>query len=121
MGAVRADQGQLEQVILNLAVNASAAMEKGGELTIRTFNQKIDSLNSTPQDMFSPDKEAIEHGNYVVIEVIDTGCGMTSDTTEKIFDPFFLPKILPLVQVLASLLYMALLNKLKDTSMLLAK
>ncbi len=92
LGAVRADQGQLEQVILNLAVNASAAMEKGGELTIRTFNQKIDSLNSTPQDMFSPDKEAIEHGNYVVIEVIDTGCGMTSDTTEKIFDPFFSTK-----------------------------
>ncbi|GFQ73467.1 probable chromosome-partitioning protein ParB [Trichonephila clavata] len=58
-------------------------MEKGGELTIRTFNQKIDSLNSTSQDMFSPDKETIEHGNYVVIEVIDTGCGMTSDTIGK--------------------------------------
>ncbi|MDR2831570.1 MAG: response regulator [Rickettsiales bacterium] len=92
LGAVRADQGQLEQVILNLAVNASAAMEKGGELTIRTFNQKIDSLNSTPQGMFSPDKEAIEHGNYVVIEVIDTGCGMTKDVIEKIFDPFFSTK-----------------------------
>ncbi|MFP3027639.1 MAG: ATP-binding protein, partial [Wolbachia sp.] len=91
-GAVRADQGQLEQVILNLAVNASAAMEKGGELTIRTFNQKIDSLNSTSQDMFSPDKETIEHGNYVVIEVIDTGCGMTSDTIGKVFDPFFSTK-----------------------------
>ncbi|MFT4313673.1 MAG: response regulator [Wolbachia pipientis] len=92
LGAVRADQGQLEQVMLNLAVNAGAAMEKGGELTIRTFNQKIDSLNSTPQDMFSPDKEMIEHGNYVVIEVIDTGCGMTSDTVEKAFDPFFSTK-----------------------------
>ncbi|GFR13284.1 sensor kinase CckA [Trichonephila clavata] len=92
LGAVRADQGQLEQVILNLAVNASAAMEKGGELTIRTFNQKIDSLNSTSQDMFSPDKETIEHGNYVVIEVIDTGCGMTSDTIGKVFDPFFSTK-----------------------------
>ncbi|MGX9891995.1 response regulator [Wolbachia endosymbiont (group B) of Eucosma cana] len=92
LGAVRADQGQLEQVMLNLAVNAGAAMEKGGELTIRTFNQKINSLNSTPQDMFSPDKEMIEHGNYVVIEVIDTGCGMTSDTVEKAFDPFFSTK-----------------------------
>ncbi|WP_353278368.1 response regulator [Wolbachia endosymbiont (group B) of Longitarsus flavicornis] len=92
LGAVRADQGQLEQVMLNLAVNAGAAMEKGGELTIRTFNQKVDSLNSTPQDMFSPDKETIEHGNYVVIEVIDTGCGMTSDIIEKAFDPFFSTK-----------------------------
>lgn len=92
LGAVRADQGQLEQVMLNLAVNAGAAMEKGGELTIRTFNQKVDSLNSTPQDMFSPDKETIEHGDYVVIEVIDTGCGMTSDIIEKAFDPFFSTK-----------------------------
>ncbi|WP_168464459.1 ATP-binding protein [Wolbachia endosymbiont of Ctenocephalides felis wCfeT] len=89
LGAVRADQGQLEQVIINLAVNASSAMEKGGELTIRTFNQKIDSLNSTPKDMLSPDKESIEHGNYVVIEVIDTGCGMEKDVINKIFDPFF--------------------------------
>ncbi|MDM8334827.1 ATP-binding protein [Wolbachia pipientis] len=92
LGMVRADQGQLEQVIINLVINASAAMEKGGELTIRTFNKKIDSLNSTPKNMFSPDKEAIEHGNYVVIEVIDTGCGMTSDTLQKVFDPFFSTK-----------------------------
>lgn len=42
--------------------------------------------------MFSPDKETIEHGNYVVIEVIDTGCGMTSDIIEKAFDPFFSTK-----------------------------
>ncbi|MDN5247809.1 MAG: response regulator [Wolbachia endosymbiont of Tyrophagus putrescentiae] len=92
LGAVRADQGQLEQVMINLVVNASAAMEKGGELTIRTFNKKIDSLNSTFQDMFSPDKESIEHGNYVVIEVIDTGYGIGANILEKIFDPFFSTK-----------------------------
>ena len=92
LGYVKADQGQLEQVIINLAVNASAAMEKGGELIIRTFNQKIDSLNSTPKDMISPDKESIEHGNYVVIEVVDTGCGIEKDVIEKIFDPFFSTK-----------------------------
>ncbi|CCF78223.1 signal transduction histidine kinase and receiver [Wolbachia endosymbiont of Onchocerca ochengi] len=92
LGMVRADQGQLEQVIINLVVNANAAMEKGGELTIQTFNKKIHSLNSTPKNMFSPDKERIEHGNYVVIEVIDTGCGMTSDTIQKAFDPFFSTK-----------------------------
>lgn len=92
LGNVKADQGQLEQVIINLAVNASAAMEKGGELTINTFNQKIDSLNSTPKDMISPDKESIEHGNYIVIEVIDTGCGIKKDIIEKIFDPFFSTK-----------------------------
>lgn len=92
LGAVEADQGQLEQVIINLVVNASAAMEKGGELTIQTFNKKIDSLNPILQDMSSPDKEAIEHGNYVVIEVIDTGCGIESNIIEKIFDPFFSTK-----------------------------
>ncbi|QKX02273.1 response regulator [Wolbachia endosymbiont of Dirofilaria (Dirofilaria) immitis] len=92
LGMVRADQGQLEQVIINLVVNANAAMEKGGELTIRTFNKKINSLNSTPKNMFSPDKEGIEHGNYVVIEVIDTGCGMTSNIIQKVFDPFFSTK-----------------------------
>ncbi|MDF0607410.1 response regulator [Wolbachia endosymbiont of Onchocerca gibsoni] len=92
LGMVRADQGQLEQVIINLVVNANAAMEKGGELTIQTFNKKINSLNSTPKNMFSPDKERIEHGNYVVIEVIDTGCGMISDTIQKAFDPFFSTK-----------------------------
>jgi len=92
LGTVEADQGQLEQVIINLVVNASAAMEKGGELTIKTFNKKIDSLNSTSQDMYSPDKEAIEHGNYVVIEVVDTGCGIESGIIEKIFDPFFSTK-----------------------------
>ncbi len=92
LGAVQADQGQLEQVIINLVVNASAAMDKGGELTIRTSNKKIDSLNSTFQDMFSPDKEAIEHGNYILIEVIDTGYGIDSNILEKIFDPFFSTK-----------------------------
>ncbi|OEY87200.1 hybrid sensor histidine kinase/response regulator [Wolbachia pipientis] len=92
LGAVKADQGQLEQVIINLVVNASAAMEKGGELIICTSNKKIDSLNSTFQDMFSPDKEAIEHGNYVLIEIIDTGCGIDSSIIEKIFDPFFSTK-----------------------------
>ncbi|QKX01119.1 response regulator [Wolbachia endosymbiont of Dipetalonema caudispina] len=92
LGQVKADQGQLEQVIINLVVNANAAMEKGGELIIRTFNKKINSLNSIPKNMFSPDKEEIEHGNYVIIEVIDTGCGMTSDTIQKAFDPFFSTK-----------------------------
>lgn len=67
-------------------------MEKGGELTIRNFNQKVGSLNSTTQDMFSPDKETIEHRNYVVIEVIDTGCEMTNDAIGKVFDPFFSTK-----------------------------
>lgn len=93
LGTIKADQGQLEQVIINLVVNASAAMvEKIGNLTIRTFNQKIDSLNSISSDMVSPDKETIEHGNYVVIEVIDNGHGMESSTVEKIFDPFFSTK-----------------------------
>ncbi|WP_333023222.1 response regulator [Wolbachia endosymbiont of Pentidionis agamae] len=92
LGLIKADQGQLEQVIINLVVNASAAMEKGGELIIKTSNIRINSLNSNMDDMFSPDKEPMEYGNYVVIEVSDTGYGIHSNVIDKIFDPFFSTK-----------------------------
>ena len=81
--AVRSDFNQLEQVLINLVVNARDAMPQGGRLTISTSNRKI--------------KEAAEVldlalGNYVVITVADTGLGMTAETRERIFDPFFTTK-----------------------------
>lgn len=91
-GLVKADQGQLEQVIINLVVNSSAAMEKGGKLVVRTLKAKIDSTTIMTQNMFLPDKESIEHGEYVVIEVIDNGCGIKKDVIGKIFEPFFSTK-----------------------------
>ncbi len=91
-GLVKADQGQLEQVIINLVVNSGAAMEKGGKLIIRTLKVKIDHKTTIAQNMFLPDKELIEHGEYIVIEVIDNGCGIKKTVIEKIFEPFFSTK-----------------------------
>ncbi|MGL9732933.1 MAG: hypothetical protein ACR5KW_02820 [Wolbachia sp.] len=67
-------------MILNIVINASPSMKKNVELTIRTFNKKINSLNFTPKNIFSTDKESIEHRNYVVIEVIDKEYEMTYNT-----------------------------------------
>jgi PAS domain S-box-containing protein len=80
---VRVDPAQLEQVIVNLAVNARDAMEKGGRLTIRTCNETADDLD--PGSGVSP-------GDYLVIEISDTGCGMPPDVVEHIFEPFFTTK-----------------------------
>ncbi|KJV68730.1 hybrid sensor histidine kinase/response regulator [Candidatus Neoehrlichia procyonis] len=88
IGFVKADLCQLEQVIINLAVNARAAMESGGTLTIQTLNLKIDS-SIMFKDMFSPDKDHAEHGEYVAIKITDTGCGINKQIMKKIFDPFF--------------------------------
>ncbi|WP_339045185.1 ATP-binding protein [Candidatus Mesenet endosymbiont of Agriotes lineatus] len=91
-GLVKADQGQLEQVIINLVVNSSAAMEKGGKLIIRTLKAKIDHTTTVAQDVFLSDKEPIEHGKYIVIEVIDNGCGIKKNVIGNIFEPFFSTK-----------------------------
>jgi len=77
---IEGDQGQLEQVLMNLFVNAGHAMPDGGDLLIRTQNARIEgamtSLNLKP-------------GKYVKISVTDTGVGMETETLKKIFDPFF--------------------------------
>jgi two-component system cell cycle sensor histidine kinase/response regulator CckA len=81
---VKADFNQFEQVVINLVVNARDAMTGGGELTIRTLNigeRECIKHNS-----------AIEPGEYVLIEVSDTGCGIPEEIIEKIFDPFFSTK-----------------------------
>jgi PAS domain S-box-containing protein len=74
---VRADPGQLEQVLLNLALNARDAMPTGGTLRIATHNEIVD------------DDGAIPPGRYVVIDVSDTGEGMSPETRARVFEPFF--------------------------------
>jgi two-component system cell cycle sensor histidine kinase/response regulator CckA len=85
LGPVRADQGQLEQVIINLAVNARDAMPNGGRLSIKTSNL----TQTTPRRIKS---ETVPPGDYVVMEMSDTGSGIAKDNMDRIFDPFFSTK-----------------------------
>lgn len=78
------DPSQLENVILNLAVNARDAMPHGGKLTLETANAHVD-------DAYARD-HAIAPGQYVMLAVSDTGCGMSPDVVAKAFDPFFTTK-----------------------------
>ena len=82
---IKADLNQLEQVIVNLAVNARDAMPEGGRLTITTANLTEAESRKFRQQGFKP-------GDYVVLEVTDTGTGMTAEVMEKIFEPFFTTK-----------------------------
>ncbi len=85
LGSVKADQGQIEQVIINLAVNARDAMPDGGVLTIRTANVTSSETASVGPDLLPP-------GEYVLIEISDTGVGIPKENLGKIFDPFFTTK-----------------------------
>ena len=82
---VKADLGQFEQVIVNLAVNARDAMPEGGDLHIRTANMGA-------RDCEAFDYRGLEPGDYVMIEVEDSGTGIAPDVLEKIFEPFFTTK-----------------------------
>lgn len=93
IGCVRVDKGQLEQVIINLAVNARDAMPDGGSLTIRTSNIKINSKKDLNRKLIPASvDDVIEKGDYVLVEVIDTGCGMDKEQVSKIFEPFYSTK-----------------------------
>jgi CheY-like chemotaxis protein len=85
LGHVRADSGQVEQVIMNLVVNSKDAMPNGGTITINTTNVVVDKSAG-------PEHSYIRWGTYVVLSVSDTGCGMDRETESRIFEPFFTTK-----------------------------
>jgi CheY-like chemotaxis protein len=79
LGQVKADPGQIEQILMNLAVNARDAMPEGGQVRIVTAN--VDLPGGGPAK-----------GSFVMLEVVDTGCGMDADTQSHVFEPFFTTK-----------------------------
>lgn len=86
IGKIKADQGQLNQIIMNLTVNARDAMPNGGKIIVETSMLKIDNKYSGQHFNTKP-------GNYILMAITDTGTGMDDDTKMKIFDPFFTTKI----------------------------
>jgi two-component system cell cycle sensor histidine kinase/response regulator CckA len=86
VGRINADPGQLEQVLMNLVVNARDAMPSGGRLTISTSNSELAS-ETTPGAL-----DAAPDGDYVMVAVSDTGAGMTPAVQQRLFDPFFTTK-----------------------------
>ena len=85
LGNVRADPGRIEQVLLNLVVNARDAMPDGGKLIVKTKNVRIG-------ECYTQSNPALNAGLYVMMSVADTGCGMSEEVQSRIFEPFFTTK-----------------------------
>lgn len=85
LNTIRADKGQMEQILMNLCINARDAMPEGGKITIETVNKELDQEYCRANSWAKP-------GRYVVLVITDSGCGMDKETQNRVFEPFFTTK-----------------------------